>query len=85
MTTKGGNYTHNHQFATIYLDLIGMFLGTQTRRELKRAYMKRKVYTYEKKPAAHTEEHRKMLSDRMKAINEAKKAAKAANKGDQPE
>jgi putative metallohydrolase (TIGR04338 family) len=85
MTTKGGNYTHNHQFATIYLDLIGMFLGTETRRELKRAYMKRKVYTYEKKPAAHTEEHRKMLSDRMKAINAAKKAAKAANPADQPE
>ena len=76
MTTKGGDYTHNHHFASIYLDLVGTFLGGPAKRELKRAYVRNKVRTVEKKPSSHSEEHRKMLSERMKAINAAKKANK---------
>lgn len=65
---------HGYEFAAIYIDLIHKFLGKEAGKELKRCYTKKKVRTWEKKPSAHSEEHRQMLSERMKAFNAARNA-----------
>lgn len=65
---------HGWQYAEIFLDLVRRGIGVEAQKALKNEFKARKVYTWEKKRSAHTEEHRQMLSERMKRINEAKKA-----------
>ena len=76
LTTNSDFEPHGYQFANIYLDLVGRHIGIKERRELKHSYVAKKVRTWEKKPSAHTDEHRQMLSERMKRINEARVANK---------
>lgn len=66
--------SHGWEFASIFLDLILKGMGKDARQRLKNEFKARKVYTWEKKRSAHTEEHRKMLAERMALINAAKKS-----------
>lgn len=68
--------THGWEFAAIFLDLVQKGMGKEDRQRLKDEFKARKVYTWEKKRSAHTEEHRKMLSERMSRMNAARKAAR---------
>jgi putative metallohydrolase (TIGR04338 family) len=65
---------HGWQFCLIYLDLVTRGMGSPSKKALKQAFKANNVYTWEKKRSAHTEEHRKMLSDRMKRINAERNA-----------
>ena len=76
LRNPGDKEPHGHEFAAIYIDLVHKFLGIDTYRELRRCFTKKKVRTWERKPSAHSEEHRKMLADRMRGFNAARNAAR---------
>lgn len=65
--------SHGWEFAVIFLDLVQKGMGKAAKQRLKDEFKARKVYTWERKRSAHTEEHRKMLAERMIRINAAKK------------